>query len=69
MARTESAGQTHRIVEPKTETLREEALQTRLRALEQLIRAIEDELSDSELDDEQKLQNIGERVAQFMDGR
>ena len=29
-----------------------------------LFLAIEDELSDDELSDEQKLQNIGERVAQ-----
>ncbi|MBT8486973.1 MAG: hypothetical protein HKO59_12480 [Phycisphaerales bacterium] len=32
-----------------------------------LIRAIEDELSDPSIDDEQRLQNIGERVASFTD--
>ena len=36
---------------------------------EKLVRAIEDELSDEELSDEQKLLNIAERVGQFMDGR
>jgi hypothetical protein len=41
----------------------------RLRVMEQLIRAVENELADDELDDEQKLQNIGERVAGFVDGR
>ena len=37
--------------------------------LERLVLAIEDELSDDELDDDQKLQNIGERVANVNDGR
>ncbi|MHC4992227.1 MAG: hypothetical protein ACYTGC_14740 [Planctomycetota bacterium] len=41
----------------------------RIDALERLIRRIEDELSDEEIDDEQKLQNIGERVAKFIDGQ
>ena len=45
-----------------------EALSNRHQAMEKLIRAIEDELSDDELDDELRLQNIGERVAQFTDG-
>ncbi len=44
-------------------------LQRRLAGHEKLIRAIEDELGDDELSDDQKLQNIGERVGQFMDGR
>ena len=58
-----------RIVEPKTDIPWAQALQTRVDGLEHLVRAIEDELSDDEIDDEQKLQNIGERVAQVMDGR
>ncbi len=37
--------------------------------LERLVLAIEDELSDDQLDDDQKLQNIGERVANVNDGR
>ncbi|MHC5114022.1 MAG: hypothetical protein ACYTGP_06290 [Planctomycetota bacterium] len=41
----------------------------RLATLERLVRRIEDDLSDQELTDEQKLQNIGERVAGVMDGR
>ena len=41
----------------------------RLAVLERLVRAIEDELVDDELDDEQRLQNIGERLASVMDGR
>ena len=40
------------------------ALQLRLMQLERLVTAIEDELSD-----DQKLQNIGERVANVTDGR
>ncbi|MCP3905872.1 MAG: hypothetical protein GY715_19790 [Planctomycetes bacterium] len=42
---------------------------TQLATLKRLVRRIEDELSDPELTDEQKLQNIGERVAGVMDGR
>ncbi|MHC4947199.1 MAG: hypothetical protein ACYTG1_02900 [Planctomycetota bacterium] len=45
-----------------------EELDRRLDALERLVHAIEDELSDDSIDDEQKLQNIGERVASFTDG-
>lgn len=40
----------------------------RLLALERLVAALEDELSDEALSDEQKLQNIGERVAGVTDG-
>ncbi len=36
--------------------------------LERLVRAIEDELTDDELTDEQRLQNIGERLAAVLDG-
>ncbi|MHC4429780.1 MAG: hypothetical protein ACYS0D_14435 [Planctomycetota bacterium] len=46
-----------------------QVLLQRLRVMERLIRVIENELADEELDDEQKLQNIGERVADVMDGR
>ncbi len=54
---------------PKAKTLVEPAprrprAHRRLLDLERLVAAIEDELSDDELSDEQKLQNIGERVAQ-----
>ncbi len=45
------------------------ALQQRLMRLERLVLAIEDELSDDQLDDDQKLQNIGERLANVTDGR
>lgn len=45
-----------------------DAMKNRMLVLERLVRAIEDELADNELDDEQKLQNIGERVAEVMDG-
>ena len=44
-----------------------EVLLKRLHVMERLIRAIENELSDEEIDDEQRLQNIGERVAGVMD--
>ena len=44
-------------------------LQKHLAGHEKLVRAIEDELSDDELSDEQKLLHIAERVGQFMDGR
>ena len=40
-----------------------------LMSLERLVLAIEDALSDDQIDDEQKLQNIGERVASVTDGR
>ena len=53
----------HAVVEPKPTS----APDKRLAQLERLVGAIEDELSDDELGDEQKLQNIGERVAQAMD--
>ena len=43
------------------------SVKKRLLVLERLVRAIEDELSDDETTDEQKLQNIGERVASVMD--
>ncbi len=46
-----------------------QVLLKRLRVMEQLIRTVEDELADEALDGEQKLQNIGERVAAFLDGR
>ncbi len=41
----------------------------RLLALERLVAALEDELSDESLSDERKLQNIGERVAGVTDGK
>ncbi len=53
------------VLEPKLTST--PALHKRLAQLERLVGAIEDELSDDELGDEQKLQNIGERVAQAMD--
>ena len=46
-----------------------EALLKRLGRMERLIRSIEEELADDELDDAQRVQNIGERVAGLMDGR
>ena len=46
-----------------------EMLLKRLHVMEQLVRTIESELADDELDDDQKLQNVGERVAGVMDGR
>ncbi len=57
------------VVEPKPGATSVRGREKRLAVLEKLIRAIEDELADDGLDDEQKLQNIGERVAQVMDGR
>ncbi len=57
------------LVEPMPERALAPALQQRLIVLERLVLAIEDELSDEQLDDEQKLQNIGERVANVSDGR
>lgn len=44
-------------------------LRHRVGRLESLIHAIEDELSDLSIDDEQRLQNIAERVASYMDDR
>lgn len=69
MARTHTVGQ-QRLVEPRTAA--EQAgrrLRGRLRRLEQLVRAIEQELDDEDLDAEQALANIAERVAAVMDGR
>ena len=57
------------LVEPAPDRAASPALQRRLIQLERLVIAIEDELSDEQIDDEQKLQNIGERVANAMDGR
>ncbi len=57
------------LVEPTPQRPLPPAAHRRLLDLERLVAAIEDELSDSELDDEQTLQNIGERVAQVNDGR
>jgi len=57
------------LVEPAPDRALSPALQLRLMQLERLVSAIEDELSDEQIDDEQKLQNIGERVANAMDGR
>ncbi len=68
MTQVGTPGKSQRLVEPAPGQPLEEPLLKRLLALEKLVRAIEDELSDGELDDEQKLQNIGERVAQLMDG-
>ena len=57
------------MIEPKTEPAHVAPLRARLRVLEELVGAIEDELSDEALSDEQMLLNIGERVAAVMDGR
>ena len=57
------------LVEPMPERALAQALQQRLLVLERLVLAIEGELSDDHLDDEQKLQNIGERLANATDGR
>ena len=51
------------LVEPTPRRPLPPAAHRRLLDLERLVAAIEDELSDDELDDEQKLQNIRERVA------
>ena len=40
-----------------------EAVLRRLDRLERLVHAVEEELGDDEIDDEQRLQNIGERLA------
>jgi uncharacterized protein YicC (UPF0701 family) len=70
MARVD-AGRVRKFIELKSRagTSAQEALQQRLTRLERLASDIEDELADHELSDEQKLQNIGERVASVMDGR
>jgi hypothetical protein len=52
-----------------TPDARGDAKEQRLLVLERLVLALEDELSDEELTDEQKLQNIGERLAQYADDR
>ena len=57
------------LVEPAPDRALSPARQLRLMQLERLVIAIEDELSDEQLDDEQKLQNIGERLANATDGR
>ena len=57
------------LVEPAPDRVLSPALQLRLMQLERFVIAIEDELSDDQLDDDQKLQNIGERVANVTDGR
>ena len=60
----------HALLEPSAESVPTRELGADpLAHLQRLIRAIEDELTDEEIDDEQKLQNIGERVAGVMDGR
>ncbi len=69
MAHMRTQADDARLIEPKTEPAHVAPLRTRLRILEKLVGAIEDELSDGALSDEQKLQNIGERVAAVMDGR
>ena len=69
MPRLRKSDKRGRLIEPKLERPLPTAQHKRLGALEKLVAAIEDELSDDELTDEQKLQNIGERVAQLMDGR
>ncbi len=69
MARLPTRASNARLIEPKTEPAHVAPLRTRLRILEKLVGAIEDELSDEALSDEQKLQNIGERVAAVLDGR
>lgn len=67
MPQPESLEQSDRIVEPLPERALSPALQQRLMVLERLVLAIELELADDEIDDEQRLQNIGERVAGVMD--
>ncbi len=69
MAHLETPSRPSQILEPKGPWPSPPHPTNRLRALEKLVRAIEDELSNDQLDDEQKLQNIGERVAGVMDGR
>ena len=62
-------GRTHKVVELKGGTGAQDALHKRLLRLERLVCAIEEELADEQTSDEQKLQNIGERVASVTDGR
>ena len=71
MARVDAAGRAEKLIEPKSAGAAgaPDALLKRLQRLERLIIAIEDELADGQLSDEQKLQNIGERVASVTDGR
>ncbi len=69
LARLPTRARNARLSEAKTEPARGAPLRTRLRILEKLVGTIEDELSDGALSDDQKLQNIGERVAAVMDGR
>ncbi len=57
------------LVEAAPDRVLSPVLQLRLMQLERLVIAIEDELSDEQIDDEQRLQNIGERLANAMDGR
>jgi hypothetical protein len=65
----QNASKPDTLVEPAPDRVASPALQLRLMQLERLVIAIEDELSDEQLDDDQKLQNIGERVANVTDGR
>lgn len=67
MPQPESLQKPASIVEGMPDRAVPPALQRRLMQLERLVLAIEDELSDDELSDEQKLQNIGERVAAVTD--
>ena len=69
MAQPQSLQKHDTLVELMPERALAPALQQRLMMLERLVLAIEDELSDDQLDDDQKLQNIGERVANVTDGR
>jgi uncharacterized protein YicC (UPF0701 family) len=70
MSRVDAAGRVRKFIELKSEagTTAQEAMQQRLVRLERLASDIEDELADLVLSDEQKLQNIGERVAGVTDG-
>jgi hypothetical protein len=69
MARVQARADDARLIEAKTEPAHVAPFRARLGILEKLVCAIEDELCDEALSDEQKLQNIGERVAAVMDGR
>ena len=69
MPQPDSLQKPHSFVEGMPERALAPALQQRLMSLERLVLAIEDALSDDQIDDEQKLQNIGERVASVTDGR
>ena len=66
---TQGTSSPQSFIEPMPDRALTPALQQRLMLLERLVLAIEDELSDDQLDDDQTLQNIGERVANVMDGR